>query len=125
MGQPGLKGLPRLIAAFGNSVAGMKVCWHQEEAFRQEIVIALLALPLGLWLGETAVERVLLVASVWQIAIFETLNSAVEAVVDRIGTEYHELSGYAKDIASASVLLASFLALLVWGLILYERFFQG
>ena len=124
MGGPGLKGLPRLIAAFGNSWAGMKVCWRKEEAFRQEILVLLLALPLGLWLGESAVERILLIGSVWQIAIFETLNSAVEAVVDRIGTEYHALSGYAKDIASASVLLASFLALLVWGLILYDKF-QG
>jgi len=124
MGQPGLKGLPRLIAAFGNSVAGMRVCWRKEEAFRQEILMLLAALPLGLWLGENAVERILLIGSVWQIAIFETLNSAVEAVVDRIGTEYHALSGYAKDIASASVLLASFLALLVWGLILYDKF-QG
>ncbi|BCX89537.1 diacylglycerol kinase (ATP) [Methylomarinovum tepidoasis] len=125
MGQPGLKGVPRLIAAFGNSMVGMKVCWRQEEAFRQEVIVSLLALPLGLWLGETAVERALLIASVWQIAIFETLNSAVEAVVDRIGTERHPLSGYAKDIASASVLLAIFLALLVWGLIGYDRFFQG
>lgn len=121
MGKKGLTGIPRLIAAFGNSMAGLKVCWRKEEAFRQEIVVLLLAIPVGLWLGDSGVERSLLICSVLLMAIFETLNSAIEAVVDRIGTDYHELSGYAKDIASASVLLANLLALMVWGLILYDK----
>ncbi|HHJ39558.1 MAG: diacylglycerol kinase [Methylothermaceae bacteria B42] len=124
MGEPGLKGLPRLIAAFQNSMAGMKVCWRNEEAFRQETWVFMLAVPVALWLGDNGVERALLIGSVGIIPIFETLNSAVEAVVDRIGPERHELSGYAKDIASASVLLAIFLALIVWGLILFDKF-QG
>jgi diacylglycerol kinase (ATP) len=120
MGQPRLKGSARLWAAFWNSVAGMRTCWRKEEAFRQEILVLMLALPLGIWLGKTGVERALLVGSVALIAIFETLNSAVEAVVDRIGPDFHPLSGYAKDIASASVLLAIGLAMLVWGLILFD-----
>lgn len=119
MGQPGLTGIPRLIAAFWNSVAGMKACWRKEEAFRQEILGLMLAFPLGLWLGENGTERALLVGSAFLIPLFETLNSAVEAVVDRIGPDFHPLAGYAKDVASASVLLAIFLALLVWGLILF------
>ncbi len=122
MGQKGLKGIPRLIAAFGNSLSGMKVCWREEEAFRQEIYVLMLAIPIGLWMGGNGVERAMLIGSILLIAIVETLNSAVEAVVDRIGSEYHELSGYAKDIASASVLLANFLALMVWGLISYDKF---
>ncbi|MBN2702034.1 MAG: diacylglycerol kinase [Methylohalobius sp. ZOD2] len=120
MGQPGLKGLPRLIAAFQNSMAGMKICWQKEEAFRQEILMLILAFPFGIWLGGNGVEQALLIGSVFLIPILETLNSAVEAVVDRIGTDFHPLSGYAKDIASASVLLAIFQALLVWGLILFN-----
>lgn len=120
MGQPGLTGIPRLIAAFWNSVAGMKACWRKEEAFRQEILGLMLAFPLGLWLGENGTERALLVGSAFLIPLFETLNSAVEAVVDRIGPDFHPLAGYAKDVASASVLLAIFLALLVWGLILFD-----
>ncbi len=121
MGQKGLTGIPRLIAAFGNSIAGIKVCWRQEEAFRQEIYVLMLAVPLGLWMGDSGVERSMLIGSILLIAIIETLNSAVEAVVDRIGDEYHELSGYAKDIASAGVLLSNFLALMVWGLIAYDK----
>ncbi|MFN3920182.1 MAG: diacylglycerol kinase [Methylohalobius sp.] len=120
MGQPGLKGIRRLIAAFWNSVSGMRVCWRKEEAFRQEILVLMLALPLGIWLGENGVERALLVGSAFLILIFEALNSAVEAVVDRIGQDFHPLAGYAKDIASASVLLAIVLALLVWGLVLFD-----
>ncbi len=117
-----LTGIPRLISAFGNSLAGIKACWRKEEAFRQDVIVLLLAIPVGLWLGDDGVERALLIGSVFLLTIFETLNSAVEAVVDRIGREYHELSGYAKDIASASVLLAIFMALTVWGLILYDKF---
>lgn len=120
MGQPGLKGMPRLIAAFWNSISGMKACWRKEEAFRQEILVLVLAFPLGIWLGESGVERALLIGSALLIPIFETLNSAVEAVVDRIGMDFHPLAGYAKDIASASVLLSIVLALLVWGFVLFD-----
>ncbi len=120
MGQPGLKGVARLIAALRNSVTGMQTCWRKEEAFRQEIWVLTLAFPLGWWLGENGIERALLLGSVLLIPIFETLNSAVEAMVDRIGSEFHPLAGYAKDIASASVLLAIGLAALVWGLVLFD-----
>ncbi|GAB6067790.1 hypothetical protein JCM13664_11090 [Methylothermus subterraneus] len=113
-------GIRRLIAAFWNSVAGMRACWQKEEAFRQEIAVLLVALPLGGWLGENGVERALLIGSAFLVPIFETLNSAVEAVVDRVGSDFHPLAGYAKDIASASVLLAIALALLVWGLVLLD-----
>lgn len=112
-----LKGIARLIAAGQNSAAGLKACWIHEEAFRQEVIISLIGIPMGLYLGETAIERVLLVGSLLLLMIIELLNSAVEAAIDRIGLEHHELSGRAKDIASAAVLLGMTLTGTTWLLI--------
>ncbi len=117
-----LKGIQRLKAAFFNSMEGLKAAWKNEEAFRQESILMILAFPLGLWLGESAVEQILLISSVMLIVIVELLNSAIEATVDRIGLERHELSGRAKDIASAAILVTCSLAALVWILIIYERY---
>lgn len=114
------RGLARLVAAFFNSLRGLKVCFQKEEAFRQEIAVLLLAIPAAFYVGENGIEWILLISSVALIPIFETLNSAIEAVVDLMSPQYHPLAGYAKDIASASVLLAIFLALFVWGTILWS-----
>ncbi len=115
-------GLTRLLKAFGYSMQGFAACFRSEAAFRQEAAASLLIVPLGLWLGQTGVERALLAGSWLLVPIVEMLNSAIEAVVDRIGPEHHTLSGQAKDIGSAAVFLAISLFLLVWVLILYPHF---
>ncbi len=111
-------GVMRLIKAFGYSMQGFAACFRHEAAFRQEMAASLLLVPLGLWLGQSGVERALLVASWLLVPVVELLNSAIEAVVDRIGPEHHELAGRAKDIGSAAVFLMMVIAALCWGLIL-------
>ena len=117
------RGLQRLINATRYSIAGFRACFKHEEAFRQEIYVLTPMLPLGLWLGQDGVERALLLGSLLLVPIVELLNSAIEANVDRVGTEPHELAGRAKDIASAAVALSIVFAVLVWGLILLPRIF--
>lgn len=107
-------GLQRIINAFGFSVAGLLAAYRHEAAFRQEVWLSGVLIPLGFWLGDTGVERALLVATVLLILMVELLNSAVEAVVDRIGPEHHDLAGRAKDMGSAAVLLAFLLMIMVW-----------
>lgn len=114
-------GLTRVMRAFGNSLKGFRGAFREEAAFRQELALAVIVIPLGLWLGETGVERALLVAPVLLILIVELLNSAIEATVDRIGMERHQLSGLAKDIGSAAVMLSFFLLGTVWLLVLLDR----
>jgi diacylglycerol kinase (ATP) len=114
-------GLTRVLRAFGNSLKGFRGAFREEAAFRQELALAVIVIPLGLWLGETGVERALLVAPVLLILIVELLNSAIEATVDRIGMERHQLSGLAKDIGSAAVMLSFFLLGTVWLLVLLDR----
>ncbi|MDX1604840.1 MAG: diacylglycerol kinase [Candidatus Competibacterales bacterium] len=111
-------GLSRLYHATRCSWAGLKVCWRNEQAFRQEVAAGVVLLPLALWLGADGVERALLGASLMLVLIAELANSALEAVVDRIGPERHELSARAKDIGSALVMVALVNVALVWGLIL-------
>jgi diacylglycerol kinase (ATP) len=115
-------GLTRLVRAFGYSLAGFRACYRHEAAFRQEVLVAVVLVPLGLWLGGDGVEKALLAGSWVLVMIVELLNSAVEATVDRFGPEHHKLSGRAKDIGSASVLLAISLAAMVWALILLPRY---
>ena len=114
-------GVARIVRAFGYSVQGLRACFRHEAAFRQEVFVALLLVPLGFWLGADGAEKALLVGSWLLVMIVELLNSAVEATVDRFGSERHELSGRAKDIGSAAVLLAIGLAILVWALLLWPR----
>lgn len=114
-----LTGLARIIAAFVNSMKGFRAAWASEEAFRQEVYLLAVALPLGLYLGKSGLEKALLAGSVLLVLIVELLNTGIEIVVDRIGFERHELSGRAKDVGSAAVLLALVLAGLVWGLVLW------
>ena len=116
------KGISRIINAFKYSIAGFKAAWKNEEAFRQEIILAVFIIPAGLLLGTTAVERALLISTYLLIPLTELLNSAIESIVDRVGSEHHELSGRAKDIGSAAVLLIICVAVIVWVLIAYDRF---
>lgn len=102
---------------------GLRATFREEEAFRVEVLLALLFVPLGLYLGETGVARALLAGSVCLVLIVEMVNSAVESVVDRFGAEHHELSGRAKDQGSSAVFLALFLVLLVWGTVLWPGIF--
>jgi len=113
-------GVTRLFLAFGNSMRGFVGCFREEAAFRQELALAVVAIPAGLWLGRTGIERALLVAPMIVILIVELLNSAVEAAIDRIGPEHHELSGLAKDIGSAAVFSAFVLLAAMWALVLTE-----
>lgn len=114
------RGLTRLLLAFGNSWKGFVGAFREEAAFRQELGLAVLLFPLGLWLGENGVERALLVGPIFIVLIVELLNSAVEATVDRIGLERHKLSGLAKDIGSAAVFASFALMATVWFLVLTD-----
>ena len=117
-----LKGIARIYAAFHNSVKGFRATWQHEEAFRQEALLCLLGIPTGLWMGQTGVEKALLVGSLLLVLIVELLNSGIEVVVDRISYERHELSGRAKDIGSAAVLTSLLLAAVVWTLVLLPHY---
>jgi diacylglycerol kinase (ATP) len=115
----GLKGLARIFKAATYSRQGVCAAWRHEAAFREEMWLCLVLFPLGLYLGESGVEKALLVATVILLPLVELLNSAVEAVVDRIGTEHHELSGRAKDMGSAAVAFSMILLVSVWVLVLF------
>ncbi len=122
MANSGYTGIRRWLMAGRFSWQGYKATYRYEEAFRQEVWALCLAVPLALWLTSDGLERVLLIGSVLLLLIVELLNSAVEAVVDRIGLEQHKLSGRAKDMGSGAVLLAVINAVLVWSLIAYRAF---
>lgn len=111
-------GLARVLAATRYSIAGLASAFRSEAAFRQESIAFCLLAPLGLWLGETGVERALLVGSLALVLIVELLNTAVENVVDRVGEGYHPLSKDAKDTGSAAVFISIGLVAVTWGLIL-------
>lgn len=119
MAKPGQSGLARVMSATRYSYQGLKAQWEHEAAFRQEVWLFIIAFPLALWLGDSALERIVLIFSVGMVLIVETLNSSVEAVVDRISDEHHELSGRAKDLGSAAVMLTLGLAAIVWGIVLF------
>jgi diacylglycerol kinase (ATP) len=108
----------RLFRALRCSILGFKAAYRHEEAFREELLLSIVFIPLGLWLGNTGPERALLAGCMILLLIVELLNSAVEAVVDRIGIDYHELSGRAKDLGSAAVFLAIINAIIIWLLVL-------
>ncbi len=118
MASQGARGVERIVKAFGYSWSGFKAAFAHEEAFRQEFALFMVGAPLGLWLGNTGVERALLVGSLLLVLIVELLNTAVEVVVDRIGDDHHALSGRAKDLGSAAVLVSIIHAAVVWWLVL-------
>ena len=103
---------------------GLKAAWNNEMAFRTEVIVIAFLMPFGIWMGETAVQWALLIGSSMLVLITELLNSAVENVVDRISAEHHILSKQAKDLGSAAAGVSMLTALIVWGLIAYERFIR-
>lgn len=122
MGKPGNTGLKRIVRATGYSLSGFRHAWRYEAAFRQEIALTVAAVPLALWLGQSVIERVMLLGSLVIVLIVELLNSAIEAAIDRHGDEYNELSGRAKDLGSAAVMTGLGLAAAVWLAVALERF---
>jgi diacylglycerol kinase (ATP) len=115
------RGILRVMRAVGASANGLVGAFREEAAFRQELALATLVIPLALWLGHSGVERALLIAPMLLVLIVELLNSAIEATVDRIGFERHQLAGLAKDIGSAAVFVSFVLLVAVWLLVLVGR----
>jgi len=120
MADSGLKGVARILKACVYTSQGLCAAWRHEAAFREELLLSLVLIPLGLYLGADGVEKALLVASVLLVLVVELLNSALEAAIDRHGPERHELAGRAKDMGSAAVGLAIALAIAVWALVLLD-----
>lgn len=118
----GRTGLDRIVRATGNSINGLRLAFHGESAFRQETVAALVLIPAAFWLGQGWVQVALLAGSVLVVMIVELLNSAIEAAIDRISFELHDLSKRAKDLGSAAVMMALLLCGGVWGSALWQRF---
>lgn len=114
----GNTGFTRIIKASQYSWQGLRAAYKHEAAFRQEIWASLILIPLGFWLGQNGVEKALLIGTVLLLPLVEILNSSIEAVVDRIGEEHHELAGRAKDMGSAAVAIAIVLLIVVWILVL-------
>ncbi|MCA0899731.1 diacylglycerol kinase [Microbulbifer agarilyticus] len=119
--KPGKTGISRLIAATEYSRQGLLATWRNEAAFRQEVSLSIILIPAALWLGESGVERALLIGVTLLVMIVELMNSAVEAVVDRIGPEKHPLSKIAKDTGSAAVSISLLLWVSTWACILLPR----
>ena len=122
MSKPGKTGLVRILDAFGYSMKGLAATWKYEAAFRQEIALAVVLIPAAFWLAQSHIELILLISSVFWVLMAELANSSVEAVVDRTGSERHELSGRAKDIGSALVFVSLTLLAVIWTIILINRF---
>ena len=116
------RGPGRILKAATWSMQGLRAAWLHESSFRLEVYLFLVLAPVGLWLGQTGVERALLVGSGLLVLGVELLNSAIEAVIERYGPEFHELAGRAKDMGSAAVFVLMMNVLLTWGLILGPRY---
>lgn len=120
--KPNGAGLNRVIKATRCSILGLKAAYKHELAFRQELLLCALLLPLALIVAKSGIQLGLLLGSLIALLLVEIINSALEAVVDRIGIEHHELSGRAKDLGSAAVMLALFLVFVIWGCILFDNY---
>lgn len=125
MSGPRMNTLRRILYAGVNSIKGLAAAWKHEAAFREECLLALVLLPVAIWLAETWTQLAMLIFSLLLVLVAELGNSAIESVVDRIGPERHELSGRAKDLGSAMVLITMINVLVVWGLVAAERFLSG
>lgn len=115
------RGPARVLKAAKWSMQGLRAAWLHESSFRLEVYLFVVLAPLGWWLGQTAVERVLLIGSMLLVLSIELLNSAVEAVIERYGPEFHELAGRAKDMGSAAVFVLMMNVVLIWGAIVVPR----
>jgi diacylglycerol kinase (ATP) len=116
----GKTGFKRLINAFGYSINGTLAAFKHEDAFRQEVILSAILIPLALYLGQTGIEQALMIASIILVIIVELLNSSVEATVDRISVKRHKLAKRAKDIGSAAVFFSLINATVIWFLILVK-----
>ncbi len=122
--KPDHRGLSHVLKAFGYSMKGFKAALQFEEAFRLELLALVVMVPAAIWLGSNGIERAIMVGSLLLVLIVELINSAIEAVVDRVGIEHHTLAGRAKDIGSAAVFMALLNVATVWGFILFDRFWK-
>jgi diacylglycerol kinase (ATP) len=122
MARPGNTGIRRIIRATRFSAQGFGHAWQHEAAFRQEIGLTVVLMPLAIWLGRTGFERFMLIICCVFVLIVELLNSAIEAAIDRFGEEHHELSGRAKDLGSAAVFLSLVVVAATWGTVAFLRF---
>jgi diacylglycerol kinase (ATP) len=120
MAKTGATGLTRVINAAGYSWLGFKAAYKHEAAFRQELWLAIILIPVAVYLGETLLDKTILICSLLFVLVVELLNSAIESVVDRIGDEPHELSGRAKDMGSSAVFIALTITFLLWCAVLYR-----
>lgn len=114
--------LKRVISATKYSIAGICAAWQNEAAFRLEVFVSVILIPAAFFVGQSGTERAVLIFSCFFVLITELLNSAIEAIVDRVGTEHHVLSGRAKDIGSAAVFLSILNLLVIWGIFLSPIF---
>ena len=121
MTKPANTGLTRVWKATTYSMQGLRAAWRHETAFRQECVLGIILTPLAFWVAETWVEVSVLMAVCFLVLIIELLNSAIEAVVDRVGPEHHDLAGQAKDMGSAAVMLSLIMAVVTWSLIIVHK----
>ena len=119
MAKPGATGIKRIINATGYSIRGLTAAFKHESAFRQELALCVVLTPLAIYLGKTNVERSILIGCLLLVLIVEVLNSAIEAIVDRVGHEHHELSGRAKDLGSAAVFISLANVVIIWGIIIF------
>ena len=122
MGKPGNTGIRRILRATIFSAQGLAYAFKNEAAFRQEVALTAVLIPAAFWLGRTPLEIALLIGVCLIMLIVELLNSAIEAAIDRLGEERHELSGAAKDLGSAAVFVVLCLVALVWLAVAYDRF---
>jgi diacylglycerol kinase (ATP) len=121
MGKTDATGIRRIINATGYSWLGLKAAYKHESAFRQEVWLAVIMIPLGFYLGQDWTDKAVLIGSVLFVLTVELLNSGIEAVVDRVGDELHKLSGRAKDMGSAAVLISLIIAAMIWTAILVDN----
>lgn len=122
MPKPGHTGLVRIVQAARFSMLGFRSAWRYESAFRQECLLAIILVPCAFLLAETYTQAALLIAATGLVLVAELLNSAVEAVVDRIGEEHHQLAGRAKDMGSAAVFVSLVIVVVTWSLVAIDRF---
>ena len=122
--KPGDTGLTRIVKATSYSILGIRAAWRHEAAFRQECMLVAIMVPAAFGLGESAMQTAILIATGLLVLLVELLNSAIEAVVDRIGHDDHDLSGKAKDLGSAAVFFALCLAGLIWTATVVDRLWQ-
>jgi diacylglycerol kinase (ATP) len=123
LSKPGATGLTRIINAFGYSMLGIRAAFKHEAAFRQELLLAVILIPLAFFITQDVIKLALLITSPILVLVVEILNSAIEAIVDRFGGEHHELSGRAKDMGSAAVLFSLIIVAVIWGLIIFDTYF--